>query len=185
MINKISLPDGYHVAWSDDFNSNNINDSVWSAETRASGWSDGERQEYSGDKCIDFKDSFLCIRPKIETDRSGATGYFSARISTFGRQDFKYGRIVARIKVPKTRGLLSYIRLMPDEGYDKETGEYKEFPLHGQIDMVEIEGARADEAISRVAFGYPYTQRVGNYRRLNTQVVSGGHYGIAQTRNHR
>ncbi|MBR4431222.1 MAG: diguanylate cyclase [Clostridiales bacterium] len=175
MINKISLPDGYHVAWSDDFNSNNINDSVWGAETHASGWSDGERQEYSGDKCIGFKDSCLCIRPKIETERTGATRYVSARISTFGRQDFKYGRIVARIKVPKTRGLLSYVRLMPDEGYDEETGEYKDFPLHGQIDMVEIEGARADEAVSRVAFGYPYTQRVGNYRRLNTDFSSDFH----------
>ena len=46
MINKISLPDGYHVAWSDDFDSSIVNESVWSAETRAPGWTDGEIQEY-------------------------------------------------------------------------------------------------------------------------------------------
>ena len=168
MINKISLPDGYHVVWSDDFNANKINRSVWSAETHQSGWIDNERQEYCGEECLAIRDEQLSIRPKIVTDKNGEQRFVSARISTFGKKDFTYGRIVTRIKVPKVKGLLTYVRLMPDEGYDEAEGTYKEFPLHGQIDMVEIEGSRTDEAVSRVAFGYPYTQRTGSYRRLNT-----------------
>ena len=80
--------------------------------------------------------------------------YLSGRITSIGKKDFTYGKIIARVKVPKAKGLLSYIRLMPTEGYDKEAECYKEFPLHGQIDMVEIAGNRTDEAVSRVAFGY-------------------------------
>ena len=44
MSNKVSLPDGYHIVWSEEFNSNAINEEVWSTETRAPGWFDGERR---------------------------------------------------------------------------------------------------------------------------------------------
>ena len=175
MSNKVSLPDNYHIVWAEEFNKGQLKEEFWNAETRAPGWIDGEKQEYSGTECIEVKDGCLSIRPKITTNNSGEMRYLSGRITSIGKKDFTYGKIIARIKVPKAKGLLSYIRLMPTEGYDKETASYKEFPLHGQIDMVEIEGARADEAVSRVAFGYPYTQRVGNYRRLNTDFSSDFH----------
>ncbi len=175
MSTKISLPDGFHVVWSDEFNNSSINDAIWSAETRAPGWISGERQEYCGDQCLDIKDSCLCIRPKITTNNSGELRYLSGRVSTYGKRDYTYGKIVARIKVPKAKGLLSYIRLMPTEAYDEASSDYREFPLHGQIDIVEIAGGRTDEAVSRVAFGYPYTERSGNFRRLNTDFSSEFH----------
>ena len=175
MSNKVSLPDGYHIVWSEEFNSQTINEEVWSAETRAPGWVEGERQEYCGNKCLLISDGCLSIRPKITTNNSGEMRYLSGRISTFGKKDFTYGKLIARIKVPKAEGLLSYIRLMPTEGYDSGTGDYKEFPLHGQIDMVEISGSRTDEAFSRIAFGYPYTQRSGSFHRLNTDFANDFH----------
>ena len=175
MSKKVSLPDGYHIVWSEDFNSNSVNEAVWSAETRAPGWVNGERQEYCGDKCIEIKDSCLCIRPKITTDSSGEMRYLSGRVSSFGKKDFTYGKISARIKVPKAKGLLSYIRLMPTEGYDTETNNYIEFPLHGQIDMVGISGDKTDEATSCITFGYPFTQRSGKYHKLNTDFSTDFH----------
>lgn len=175
MINKISLADGYHVAWSDEFNSSTINEALWSAENRPFGWTSGERQVYCGDECVEIRDGRLCIRPKITTNDTGLHEILSGRISTLGKKDFTYGKIVVRMKVPKVKGLISYVRLMPTEGYDEETGNYKDFPLHGQIDIAEISGARPDEVLSRVAFGYPYTQRSGNYRRLNTDFSSEFH----------
>ena len=63
MSNKVSLPDGYHIVWSEEFNSNAVNDTVWSAETRAPGWFNGERQEYCGKECIQVSDGCLSIRP--------------------------------------------------------------------------------------------------------------------------
>lgn len=175
MSTKISLPDGFHVVWSDEFNSNSINGSIWSSESRAPGWIDGERQEYCGNKCIELRDSCLSIRPKITTNSSGELRYLSGRVSTYGKREYTYGKIVARIKVPKANGILSYIRLMPSASYDEATGNYKEFPLHGQIDMVEIAGAKTDEAVSRVVFGYPYTERSGSYRKLNLDFSSEFH----------
>ena len=175
MSNKVSLPDNYHIVWSEEFNKDSLKEEFWSAETRAAGWTDGEQQEYAGTECLDVKDGCLSIRPRITTNNSGGKRFLSARISSFGKRDFTYGKIIARIKAPKAKGLLSYIRLMPSESYDKETCSYKEFPLHGQIDMVEIAGNRTDEAASRIAFGYPYTQRSGSYQRLNTDFSSDFH----------
>jgi len=166
MINKISLPDGYHVLWADEFGNNSIDETVWNVEKRSAGWAEGEYQEYSGDECLKLKDGFLSIKPEVTSNISGEPEYRSARISTLGRKSFTFGRIVARIKAPKAKGLLTYIRLMPDEGYDPESGSYMEFPLHGQIDIAEISGSRPDEAVSRVIFGYPYTQRSGTHRKL-------------------
>ncbi len=167
MSNKVSLPDGYHIVWSEEFNSHTVNDTVWSAETRAPGWYSGERQEYCGNDCIDIKDGCLSIRPKITTNNSGEMRYLSGRLTTLGKKEFTYGKLIVRLKVPKAKGLLSYIRLMPTEGYDEAADNYKEFPLHGQINMVEISGSGTNEAFSGIAFGYPYTQRSGNFHRLN------------------
>ena len=175
MTNKVSLPDNYHIVWSEEFNGTSINKEVWSANECASGWFDDGLEEYRGDECLEVKDGCLVIRPKTVKDSSGKMLYVSGRISSFGKKDFTYGKIIARIKAPKVKGLLSYIRLMPSEGYDEATGNYKEFPLHGQIDMVEIEGSSTDEAQSCIAFGYPYTQRSGSYRRLNTDFSSDFH----------
>lgn len=175
MSNKVSLPDGYHIVWSEEFNSNAINEEVWSTETRAPGWFDGERQEYCGSKCLEVNDGCLSIRPKITTNNSGEMRYLSGRITTLGKKDFTYGKLIARIKVPKASGILSYIRLMPTEGYDESTGSYKDFPLHGQINLVEISGSRTNEAFSGIAFGYPYTQRSGNYHRLNADFANEFH----------
>lgn len=168
MSNKVSLPDGYHIVWSEEFNSDKINESVWSAEKRAPGWIKGERQEYCGKECLLTDDGCLCIKPKITTGDSGEVRYLSGRLSTFGKKDFTYGKLIVRLRVPKAEGFLSYVRLMPSEAYDPVTGEYREFPLHGQINLVEISGARTEEALSGIAFGYPYTQRSGSFHRLNT-----------------
>ena len=175
MSNKVSLPDNYHIVWAEEFNKDSLKEEFWNAETRAAGWTDGEKQEYAGTECLEVKDGCLSIRPRITTNNSGEKRYLSARVSSFGKKDFTYGKIVARIKAPRAKGLLSYIRLMPSVSYDKESGNYKEFPLHGQIDMVEIAGNRTDEAASRIAFGYPYTQRSGSFQRLNTDFSSDFH----------
>ncbi len=175
MTNKVSLPDNYHIVWSEEFNGTSINKEVWSANECVPGWFDDGLEEYRGDECLEVKDGCLVIRPKTVKDSSGKMHYVSGRISSFGKKDFTYGKIIARIKVPKVKGLMSYIRLMPSEGYDEAAGNYKEFPLHGQIDMVEIAGGSTDEAQSCIAFGYPYTQRSGSYRRLNTDFSSDFH----------
>lgn len=170
MSNKVSLPDNYHIVWSEEFNSTSLNNEVWSAENRAPGWINNERQEYAGSECLEVRDGCLVISPKISGSKC-----ISARVSSAGKKDFTYGKIIARIKVPKGKDLLSYIRLMPSEGYDKTSGDYKEFPLHGQIDMAEISGNDTDEVNSCIAFGYPYTHRSGSYRRLNTDFSSDFH----------
>ena len=175
MSDKVSLPDGYHIVWSEEFNSNAINESVWSAETRAPGWYKGERQEYCGFKCLGIKDGCISISPKITTDSNGEMRYLSGRISTLFKKDFTYGKLIIRVRFHKANGALSYIRLMPTEGYDSEKDEYKEFPLHGQINVCEVSGSKTDEAFSGIAFGYPYTQRSGNFHRLNTDFAKDFH----------
>ena len=175
MSNKVSLPDNYHIVWSEEFNKDVLKEEFWNTETRAPGWTDGEKQEYAGSECIEVKDGCLSIRPKITTNDSGEMRYISGRITSFGKKDFTYGKIIVRLKAPKAKGILSYIRLMPSEGYDVSSGNYKDFPLHGQIDMVEIAGSRTDEAVSRIVFGYPYTERSGSFQRLNTDFSSDFH----------
>lgn len=96
----------YQLVWSDEFDCENLNPSVWQYEigTGYQGWGNWEAEYYTSSKNNVFlKDGNLVIRAiKDETqyDPNYATHFTSGRIITKNRLQAKYGKVEARIKLP-------------------------------------------------------------------------------------
>lgn len=91
----------YQLVWSDEFDSSAINTNTWNFETGGNGWGNNEKEYYQADNA-GIESGNLIITGKKET--VGSNNYTSARITTQGKQEFKYGRIEARIKIPVGQG---------------------------------------------------------------------------------
>jgi len=95
---------GKTLVWEEDFSGIDLNLSDWNYETGASGWGNNESQYYrGGNRNAELDQGYLRITAKQET-HLGAP-YTSARITTQGKQSFKYGRIDIRAKVPYGSGI--------------------------------------------------------------------------------
>ncbi|WP_408057121.1 discoidin domain-containing protein [Streptomyces bobili] len=99
--------------------------------------------------------------PRDPLSGSGTCQYTSARMNTGAAFQFTYGRVEARIKVPKGNGLWPAFWMM---GADFLTG--RPWPYNGEIDIVEVLGKDVKTAYSTVhapayngggGIGSPYT----------------------------
>ena len=81
----------------------------------------------------------------IEARKEASNGreYTSARMNTGGKFTTQYGRVEARIKVPKGNGLWPAFWMM---GADFLTG--RPWPYNGEIDIMEVLGRNTSEAYS-------------------------------------
>jgi beta-glucanase (GH16 family) len=109
-------PPGWTLAWSDEFEGPvgaTIDGSKWVAETGGDGWGNQERQYYTAraeNVSLDGGGR-LVITARAEPATSayrcwyGSCRYTSARLKTKGRFEPTYGRVEARIRVPRGQGL--------------------------------------------------------------------------------
>ena len=85
--------------WSDEFNADRLDRSIWTFTTGGSGNGNGELQYYTAsDNNVYLEDGSLIIEAKREAHEGKA--FTSGRIHTNGRFGFRYGTIEARIKLP-------------------------------------------------------------------------------------
>ncbi|MFT5084958.1 MAG: hypothetical protein ACI9Y1_003015 [Lentisphaeria bacterium] len=127
------------LAWSDEFDV--IDDTVWSFETGGGGWGNNELQWYSdGDNAsIEFDaqadSNVLVIEARQETGGVCWTlvdcEYTSTRINSRFKQSFQYGRIEARIKLPRSQGVWPAFWMLGDNF--NTLG----WPEGGEIDIME------------------------------------------------
>lgn len=152
--------DGYTLLWHDEFNGDTLDTSIWGKEVHKPGWVNNELQSYtSSDENIFIKDGNLVIKALKTVDENGKESYTSGRIRTRYKKEFTYGRVEVRAKVPKGRGLWPAAWLMPasDE-------KYGQWPLGGEIDIMEILGHETNKTYSTIHFGLPHSQSGNNYR---------------------
>jgi len=114
----------------------------WTTETGGGGWGNEELQFYTGTNENVFHDGSGSLAIKaIKLDLTskldcwyGKCQYTSARLITKGKFDFKYGRIEARIKVPRGAGVWPAFWLLGND-IDKAG-----WPTCGEIDVMEFIG---------------------------------------------
>lgn len=98
---------GWTLVWSDEFDQPDgsaPSSAKWAFDTGASGWGNAERQYYtSRTNNARIENGMLVIEAKQE-DYQGAN-YTSARLKTQGKAAWTYGRIEARIKIPRGQGI--------------------------------------------------------------------------------
>lgn len=146
--------EGYSLLWHDEFNGDGLNEDIWNYEPHEPGWTNNELQEYTtSTDNVFLRDGNLVIKA-IKTD----DGYTSGKVTAQNKQDFTYGKVVARAKVPEGKGLWPAIWMMPqDESY------YGQWPKCGEIDIMEVLGNQVDTAYGTIHYGEPHGEQQGTY----------------------
>ncbi len=131
------------------------NPEVWTHEVGPK-WSNNELQCYTDAMDHSFvKDGVLTLRA---TRGTGSCAYESARLVTYGKKSWKYGRFVISAKLPKGVGSWPAIWMLPD---DVKTGI--RWPLCGEIDIMEHVG-RDPETVHFSLHTGTFNHRKNNHR---------------------
>lgn len=131
VTNVVKPDDKWVVTFFDDFNGP-LDRSKWSPEISNNGGGNGEAQAYIDDNSTVRTENGCLV---LQANRANAMdrNYTSGRINSKDKVEMKYGKIEARIKMPKTDSLWSAFWLLSNDG--KTWG-------HGaaEIDIVEFVG---------------------------------------------
>ena len=127
-----------NLTWTDEFEGPDINTNAWTFEFGDSGWGNEELQYYS-----DSEENAKIIDGKLViTAKTGDPShqYTSARMITKDKQEFKYGRIDIRAKLPKGQGIWPALWML-GANID-EVG----WPRCGEIDIMELVGHEPEKS---------------------------------------
>ncbi|MEW9799260.1 family 16 glycosylhydrolase [Alteromonas sp. CYL-A6] len=125
---------GWVVVWEDQFDDDTINTENWNfltgdgSEYGIPGWGNNELQYYEEDNAF-IEDGKLVIQ--AEADAVGGYEYTSARLTTEGKLDVRYGRIEASIKMPGGQGTWPAFWMLPTDS------PYGDWAAGGEIDILE------------------------------------------------
>ncbi|WP_396143598.1 family 16 glycosylhydrolase [Flavobacterium sp.] len=144
------------LVMSDEFNEDGApNTSLWNYDigTGSNGWGNNELQYYTNRASnIKVENGMLHITARNEQYMGKA--YTSARILTKGKYDTKYGRIEARIKLPRGKGIWPAFWML---GSNIETAieipdnpNTVAWPQCGEIDIMEYLGNKPTEFFGTV-----------------------------------
>ncbi|HKB56797.1 MAG TPA: glycoside hydrolase family 16 protein [Lacunisphaera sp.] len=136
MITSASTP-----VWQDEFNQavgTGPDPAKWTHDLGNTGWGNKELQTYTASR----ENSFVVDDPEatdgralvLKAMRTSAGGYTSARLKTLGKFATGYGRIEARLKLPRGQGIWPAFWMLGDR-IDKVP-----WPACGEIDVVELIG---------------------------------------------
>ncbi len=136
-MERVRDADGWKLVWSDEFNEKAIDLEKWNFEVKGPRWVNNELQNYTNNRPENarIEDGQLVIEAR--RDFYEWQEYSSARLKTEGKASWTYGRIEARIKLPKGRGTWPAFWMMPD---DQKRG----WPACGEIDIMEHVGMDQD-----------------------------------------
>ena len=160
-------PEGWELIWSDEFDGDVINPENWTYDIGGWGWGNGEAQYYTDrPENARVENGLLVIEARQE--KFEEKYYTSARLITQGLQEFQYGRIEARIKVPPGVGLWPAFWMLgsdfsrnPDDPIDSN------WPHAGEVDIMEYVG-REPDLVMGTAHGPGYAG-AGGLGRWNRQ----------------
>ncbi|MCL9770056.1 glycoside hydrolase family 16 protein [Flavobacterium sp. HXWNR69] len=120
------------LVWEENFNEAKLNDAAWNIEMGDGcpncGWGNNERQLYTNSNHR-IENGNLIITAKKEQNK-----YTSTRITTKNKQEFKYGRVEARAKLPQGKGIWPAFWMLGANISDVG------WPKCGEIDILEYVG---------------------------------------------
>ncbi len=149
--------EGYDLLWSDEFNGDSLDTSIWNQEVRQPGWTNNELQAYTNsEENVYVEDGRLVIRAIQNFNEDGEAYYTSGKITGRGHTDFLYGRIEISAKVPQGQGLWPAIWMMP---YNESI--YGSWPRCGEIDIMESLGHQTNITYSTIHYGNPHAEQQG------------------------
>ena len=138
---------GYTLAWSDEFNGNQIDPNTWTFESgNNNGWGNNELEFYTSSTQNAFvSNGNLIIEARQQA--SGGFPYSSARIKTQDKKTFTYGRIDIRAKLPTGQGIWPALWML---GNNISTVSW---PACGEIDIMELLGQQPNKVYQTIHWG--------------------------------
>ena len=130
---SVSYKEQYTLKWSEEFNETSLNTNNWAVETNIH--VNNELQTYTGSGNYSIADGVLTITCKKVNNEGVSGSYTSARLNTSGKQSFKYGRLEARLKLPKGKGTWPAFWMLGES-----IGSGTAWPRCGEIDIMEYVG---------------------------------------------
>lgn len=132
------------LVWSDEFDTPGAPDTnKWTYDLGAGGWGNQELQTYTDNaENVIVQDGLLKI-----TAKANGSGYTSARLKSENLQEFTYGRVEVRAKLPAAQGTWPAIWML---GANFDTVGW---PNCGEIDIMEQTGQ--DKAKTSAALHFP------------------------------
>jgi beta-glucanase (GH16 family) len=149
------------LVWSDEFSVDGLPDpSRWTYDVGGHGWGNQELQDYRASRLENARveDGRLIVEARREP--SGGREYSSARL--LSRENWTYGRVEVRAKLPSGRGTWPAVWMLPGEK------AYGGWPASGEIDIMEHVGHDPDRvhaSIHTAAYNHvARTQKTANVR---------------------
>ena len=131
-------PNQWNIVWSDEFSGLSINTNNWLFETNGGGGGNNELEYYTG-----RTNNARIVNGQliIEADKENYHGssYTSARMKTQGKWSWTYGRIEARIKIPRGQGIWPAFWMLGTN--INSVG----WPTCGEIDIMENIGKTSEQ----------------------------------------
>ncbi|WNJ17071.1 family 16 glycosylhydrolase [Pontibacter sp. G13] len=152
---------GYELVWADEFDGNTLDSDNWTHEIGDNGWGNNEWQYYQPEN-TSVQDGYLVIEA-TETP-AGSGKYYSSRIKSEDKQEFTFGRIDVRAKLPKGQGIWPAIWML---GADfSQVG----WPACGEIDIMELVGHEPSTVHGTIHYGpaWPNNRYTGTSYTLDS-----------------
>ncbi len=130
------IRNGYAISWQDEFNGEELNTTYWNYEigNGSNGWGNRELQYYSDNE----RDVFLSDG-KLNIVANKVNGHwFSGRIKTQRRMQFRYGYVEASVLLPKGSGMWPAFWML---GCYSEGNGGTSWPSTGEFDIMEYSPA--------------------------------------------
>lgn len=138
--------DGWKLVWQDEFKATKLDATKWNIEVNDWGGGNEEAQYYTErPENVRLTDGKLVITARKEKYLS--RDYTSARITTKGKGDWKYGRLDIRAKLPKGSGLWPAIWMLPT------ANQYGAWHAGGELDIMELVGKQPRQIHCAAHFG--------------------------------
>ena len=137
-VAAVAADNSWKLVWSDEFDGPRASapdSKKWTYDLGAGGWGNRELETYTQFRENSFLDGdgHLVIRA-IQT----GAGYTSARLKTQGLYSVRYGRVAARLKLPKGQGIWPAFWMLGDNA------RAADWPNCGEIDVMEFIGKTPD-----------------------------------------
>lgn len=147
----------YELVWSDEFDGPEIDLDKWSFEigdgcdhpNGLCGWGNNELQYYTDrpENAFINDQGHLVIKAIKEEPQYEGYDYTSARMLTYNKGDWKFGRMDIRARLPIGRGMWPAIWMLPSDTV------YGTWPRSGEIDIMEAVGHETDKVLGTIHFG--------------------------------
>lgn len=168
-------PAGTQLVWSDEFDGDEIDPTNWTYDVGGWGWGNGEAQYYTDrPENARVENGLLVI--ELRRERFEDSYYTSARLKTQGLREFQYGRIEARVKVPRGTGTWPAFWMLGAR-FDPNSNEPStQWPNVGEIDIMEHVGREPDLVIGTVhGPGYAGSAGISQWNRQEFEIADDFH----------